>query len=374
VVIKIKEARVYFKKVGLFFLILLTLGCSTTKPKVPEKDITAHDRTFYTQRTHTIVDILYGTDRHLDLNQSLENRYSGKRSKLKFGVAQVSIPKNHTFGQIERPGVLDGDERIGRDVVITKLDPLASNIFSKILKNKLGKTRQEDILVFIHGYNVSFASAVRRTAQLAYDLEFQGVPLTYSWSSQGNLSDYMKDEVSVQYTIPKLVKFLQEIIKNKGDANIHILAHSMGTRALTNALKDISFMYDTAQFKNIILAAPDIDVDVFESNLYPYILKTTEKITLYASSEDSALEVSNKLHGGHRLGEGGKRISVFEEMVTIDATGVDTSMLGHSYFAEKEVLVDDLRLVVNKSLPPTQRSNLVKKVKEKLFFWHFKNK
>jgi len=362
----------YLKRFLLIGIVFFITSCVNPQPQTPEKDVMSHDRTFYTKRAHTIVDILYGTDRKLKNKNSLEERYTSKRDKLKFGVAQISIPKAHEFGKIERPGILDGDERIGRDVVVTKLESLNSKIFTKILKNKLSHTTHNDILVFIHGYNVTFTSALRRTAQLVYDLEFQGVPMTYSWSSQGDLSDYMKDEVSVQYTIPKLVTFLKKIIANKEEANIHILAHSMGTRALTNALKDISFMYDEPQFKNIILAAPDIDVDVFESNLYPYIRKTTERITLYASSEDAALQASNALHGGNRLGEGGDNISVFKEMVTIDASGVDTSMLGHSYFAEKEILVNDLRLVVSKSLPPSKRSNLEKKLKEKLFFWKFK--
>ena len=87
-------------------------------------------------------------------------------------------------------------------------------------------------------------------------------------------------------------------------------------------------------------------------NLYPYILKTTEKITLYASSQDKALSASNSVHSGKRLGQGGEEISVFKDMITIDATGIDTSLLGHSYFAEKEMLVNDLKAVVQKSLPP----------------------
>lgn len=352
-------------------LSLLISACIAPEPKTTEKDLKDHDRTFYTQRTHTIVDILYGTDRTLVKENNLEEQYTGKRSQLKFGVAQVSIPKTHQYGEIERPGILEGDERIGRDIVITKLDDIQSKEFSKLLKVKLKNIKEDDILIFIHGFNVSFASAIRRTAQLSYDLEFQGVPLTYSWSSQGNMSDYMKDEASVQYTVPKLVNFLKEVINNKANANIHILAHSMGTRALTNALKDISFMYETPQFKNIILAAPDIDADVFKSNLYPYVRKTTEKITIYVSSKDSALEASNTLHGGKRLGEGGDNISIFDDIITIDATGIDTSMLGHSYFAEKEILVNDLRNIVHKSLPPSKRENLIQKIKEKLIYWKF---
>lgn len=63
--------------------------------------------------------------------------------------------------------------------------------------------------------------------------------MAYSWPSQGKVSEYMRDESSVQYTVPHLVTFLKKVIENRGDANIHIIGHSMGTRALTNALKEI---------------------------------------------------------------------------------------------------------------------------------------
>jgi esterase/lipase superfamily enzyme len=282
------------------------------------------------------------------------------------------VPHSHIFGEVERP-FFDDNEKIGEDIVVTQLYDVTKQRFTTLLKKKLGNVEQDDILVFIHGYNVLFANAIRQTAQLSYDLKFKGVPLTYSWTSQGEISSYPKDEASVMYTVPKLVAFLQNVIANKGKAKIHILAHSMGTRALANALKDISFLYKEPQFKNVILAAPDIDVDVFASNLHPYIIKTTEQITIYTNSKDKALSASNSLHDGKRLGEGGENISVFKDMVTVDASGLDTSFmgLGHSYFSQKELLVNDLRALVHKSLPPQKRPNLVKKLKAKLLYWKF---
>lgn len=351
----------------------MDINCSEIK--IEDKRLGDHDKIFYEQKNHTIVDVLYGTDRALEPKAILEERYTGRRDKLKFGVAQVSIPHSHVFGEVERP-FFDSNEKIGEDVVITQLYDIEKKRFVELLKLKLGKVEETDMLVFIHGYNVTFAQAVRQTAQLSYDLRFKGVPLTYSWTSQGGVAQYHKDEASVMYTVPKLVAFLQEVIRNRGDAKIHILAHSMGTRALANALKDISYLYDTPQFKNVILAAADIDSEVFESNLYSKIIKTTQKMTIYTSSEDKALQASNILHDGKRLGEGGENISVFKDIVTIDASGVDTSFvgLGHSYFAQKELLVNDLRALVHKSLPPQKRSNLVEKLKEKLLYWQFSDK
>ena len=363
--------RIFKEDEACLYIDTKDVNCSEVK--IEAKNLTNHENTFYPKKEHTIVDVLYGTDRGLDKKALLEERYTGKRDSLKFGVAQVSIPKSHVFGEMERP-FFDDNEKIGKDIVITQLYDIKQNRFRELLVRKLGKVEEHDILVFIHGYNVTFAQAIRQTAQLSYDLKFKGIPLTYSWTSQGGLSQYPKDEASVMYTVPKLVTFLEEVIKNKGKAKIHILAHSMGTRALANALKDISYLYDKPQFKNVILAAPDIDSEVFESNLYPKIIKTTEKITIYASSSDSALQASNALHNGKRLGEGGENISVFKDVVTVDASGIDNDIfaLGHSYFAQKELLVNDLRAVIHKSLPPQKRLNLIEKLKAKLLYWLLK--
>ena len=333
-----------------------------------------HGQIFYEKNKDTIVDILYGTDRKRNPKKvKWEKYYTGERGKLKYGVAQVSIPKTHVLGKMERPKHWWQRETIGKHVMITKLEDIDKKEFLEFLKRKLAYVKERDILIFIHGFNVTFASAIRRTAQISYDLKFKGVPMAYSWPSRGKVSEYMYDEASVQYAVPHLVAFLKSVIDKRGDANIHIIAHSMGTRLLTNALKEISFVYPEKHvFKNIILAAPDIDSDVFKESLFPYVRKTTDKITLYASSDDKALQASGALHGGTRIGQSGDNIFVFEGLDTIDASGIDTSMLGHSYFAEKDILIKDLKEVVHKSLPPKKRDTLIEQIKARLEYWKFR--
>jgi len=347
--------------------------------QIPPEETSAiggeHDKIFYEKGNSTIVDILYATDRQANKTKNWEEYYGANRAKLQFGIAQVSIPKKHEFGEMERPNkyLFWEREKIGEHVMVVKLEGIDKDEFREFLGAKLNNVEEKDILIFIHGFNVTFASAIRRTAQLSYDLKFRGVPLTYSWPSAGETSAYMRDEASVQYTTPHLVAFLKEVIDHKEDANIHILGHSMGTRALTNAIKELSFLYpDRHIFKNIILAAPDIDQDVFATNLFPYIRKTTDQITLYASSDDAALKLSNTLHSGKRIGQGGDEIFVYEGLVTVDATGIDTSLLGHSYFAEKEILLGDLKALIFHSLPPSKRNLLLEKIKLELAYWKFK--
>lgn len=341
-------------------------------------DVKAPDsQVFYEKDKDYIVDILYGTDRKRNPKKSdWEDYYTGERGELKYGVAEVSIPKIHKFGEMERPSSWNpwDKETKGEHVLIEKLETINEKKFLSFLKAKLHNLKDKDILIFIHGYNVSFASAIRRTAQISYDLNFTGVPMAYSWPSKNKFLKYARDESSIQYTVPNLVHFLNKVVENRGNANIHIIGHSMGTRGLTNALKEISHTHTGKHiFKNIILAAPDIDKDVFRKSLLPYIEKITDKITLYANSYDKALKSSNFFHSGKRLGEGGDDVFVYEGsgLDTIDATGIDTSLLGHSYFAEKEILITDLKEVIFKSLPPDKRKSLIEKMKAQLAYWKF---
>jgi len=52
--------------------------------------------------------------------------------------------------------------------------------------------RKPGVLLFVHGYNVSFEDAARRTGQLAYDLGFEGPTVFFSWPSRGSVTAYTR--------------------------------------------------------------------------------------------------------------------------------------------------------------------------------------
>ena len=56
----------------------------------------------------------------------------------------------------------------------------------KAARQQLQSSRafNNQLLVFVHGYNVDFDNAVRRAGQLAYDLNFDGPTFLFSWPSR----------------------------------------------------------------------------------------------------------------------------------------------------------------------------------------------
>lgn len=300
--------------------------------------------------------------------------YTGDRGRLTRGVCEVTVPDTHQRGVVERPSLLRFEirENQQRHIVLTSAVELPEQEFDRRLAETVAASPERDLLVFIHGYNVDFQSAVRRTAQIAVDLPFEGVPVCYSWPSQGSLIGYPIDENNAQWTVSHLKQFLLELAERSGADSINVVAHSMGNRALAAAIQQISWQIEPAAempFDRLVLAAPDVDADHFRRDLAPAMLKVANQVTLYASSDDQALIASKGVHGYPRAGESGDSIVVVEGIDTIDVSGIDLSLLGHSYYGDSESILRDLYEVIRSRLPARQRPALVPKQVGTLVYW-----
>ncbi|MFY7876087.1 MAG: alpha/beta hydrolase, partial [Pirellula sp.] len=187
------------------------------------------------------VSVFYGTDRKLDGN----NQYSGDRDReetpLKFGVCQVTIPPDHRYGQLEGPKFwkleFSADPR--KHVFLANVSQIGKeNTLAAISEHfhALPDQSKRRLLVFVHGYNVSFADAARRSAQMHYDLNFPGVSAFYSWPSNATLSGYVSDAEDISWSTPHIQEFLETLDEKSDVDEIYLLAHSMGNRGVSQAL------------------------------------------------------------------------------------------------------------------------------------------
>jgi esterase/lipase superfamily enzyme len=307
--------------------------------------------------------------------QGLERVYGSERGELEMGICQVSIPAGHQVGEVERPSVfrLELKEDPRQHVVMLNVKPEPEDEFFSALKARVDGSPDKEAFVFVHGYNVTFEAAAQRTAQMAYDLKYPGAPIFYSWPSQGKLLDYAVDETNVAWTVPNLKKFLLNIAHRSGASSVHLIAHSMGNRALTSALQSVAYEMKDAPplFREVILTAPDIDADVFRRDLAPAIVKTANRVTLYASSNDEALKLSKTVHGYPRAGDSGGQLVVVPGIDTVDVSSVDTSLLGHSYYGSNGTVLADLLDLLEGSKPPQQRRWLRPMQLGTLLYWVF---
>jgi len=319
------------------------------------------------------IDVLYGTNRGTS-GYKEPNKFYGKSlsNKLYYGLCKVSLPITHKVGEIERPDwfKFEFKEDPRKHVMIQTLQEMSQVSFNDYMKQSFTKMGKKDVLIFIHGFSNKFDEAVRKAGQIAYDLDFPGIAMTYSWPSQGafSVSNYNKDEKYAAYSVKYLKAFLLNVIKNSKGHKINIIAHSMGNRVLVNAVADIQKSAKGRIFNQIILAAPDVNANIFKKEILPKMQGKANKITLYASSGDNALKASRHLHQQSRLGESGEFLTVAKGMDTIDSTGVDPSTMGHSYFSSTKTLLQDMKNLMLKNTPPSNR-NLKTVEEEQQSYW-----
>ncbi|MCO6459504.1 MAG: alpha/beta hydrolase [Pirellulaceae bacterium] len=299
--------------------------------------------------------------------------YGNDRGVLELGICHVSIPKSHRIGTLEAPTLLrlEVKEDVRKHVVLRRVQSYAEQEFYDLLRERVARSPHEDLFIFVHGYNVTFEDAARRTAQIAYDLKFPGAPIFFSWPSQGGLLKYTVDETNVTWTVPHLKQFLVEVSRRSGARAVNLVAHSMGNRALTSALRELKYelQAESALFNQVVLAAPDIDAEVFRRDIAPAIQSTARRITLYASSDDQALIASRRVHGYARAGDSGAGIVVIPGIETIDVSGIDTSLLGHEYYGNSHSILADLYEVIRRGQPAAERRWLLPLLREGLTYW-----
>jgi esterase/lipase superfamily enzyme len=266
------------------------------------------------------------------------------------------------MGELESPSIwrLEFREDPEKHVVILNTVVRSKDEFFGDLKDRIRASKKSSAFLFVHGYNVTFADAARRTAQISYDLGFDGAPVFYSWPSRGKIKAYTVDEQNIEWAQADLRSFLEEFFTRTDAQNIYLIAHSMGNRALTRAVA--SLLADKpalrSRVREVILTAPDIDAGVFKREIVPALTATVSPITLYASSKDLALAASEKIHGYPRAGDSGRGLIVVPGIETIDATAVDTGFLGHSYFAERRSVLSDIFSLIRNGERPDARFGL----------------
>jgi esterase/lipase superfamily enzyme len=320
---------------------------------------------------YSIVRIFYATDRAKAVNGG----YTGSRSpdeQLHLGTCDVTIPRDHRMGALESPRWwrFDFKKNPKKHITLQQVNELSSTSFFSMLHGSVMADRDRSVLMFIHGFWVSFEDAARRTAQLSYDLGFKGAPVLYSWPSAGRMSGYLSDEATIEWTKPHLLSFLRQLASSTEASRIHIIAHSMGNRALIKVLDSASVLGQPL-FNQIVLTAPDIDSGEF-LQLASRIRSTAKRITLYASSNDKAISLSKTLHAYPRAGESGENIVVVTGLDTVDASTVDTSLTGHSYYAEDRTVLSDVYYLLADGTPPDSRHGLDRRECSNGEYWAFR--
>jgi esterase/lipase superfamily enzyme len=302
-------------------------------------------------------------------------------NQLNVGYCLVSVPKNRPVGSLDRQREVFGfpveSPNEAEHFLAKGTYPYKkSDQMYEDLRTLFDQSKDDEAIVFVHGFRVTFEEAALRTAQIAHDLDFQGIPIFYSWPAKGELLGYLSDANAVDSSVLHLEKFLLDLANKSHAKKIHIVAHSMGARVVTLALKGMhakmalnNMPLKNSVFREIVLAAPDIDAHYFRQFAEEFA-NELPRITLYASSNDQALQASKTIHGGGpRAGDSAPAsLMLVSGVDTIDASLVDTSLDLHGYFASNATVQNDLIQLLKLGKNPEQRG-LERKEFEHLPYW-----
>lgn len=349
----------YFGILFVVFIIISIIAFYICKPcyyKMPTAKMPI------AEQNYVVVKVFYATDRNLTAEPEPSQKYGVDRAEISYGTCAVSIPRDHRMGELEAPSIwkLEFRQDTEKHVVLVDVSVQDKDQYFSELAARIHSSAKKSAFIFIHGYNVTFENAARRTAQMSYDLAFDGAPVFYSWPSQGTVKGYPVDETNIEWTQTNLKRFLDDFVARTGAEQIYLIAHSMGNRALTRAFANLVSEKPALRerFRELILTAPDIDAEVFKRDIAPQIAGQETGVTLYSSSEDKALQLSKTFHGYPRAGDSGLGLVLVPGIETIDAANVDTSFLGHSYFAEARSVLSDIFYLIRDGKRADERFSL----------------
>lgn len=313
------------------------------------------------------VPVWYATNRQPANINEPDKGFSGHWSnKTTFGSCTVNIPEGHIPGSTGSSWwvrLVKGDDRLQ----VLSVESLSEgDYWSKLnaaMQDRTGDSKGNGTLFFLHGYNVDFNQAAIRTAQLAYDLKIHPA-VFFSWPSTGDVDGYAADEAAIEASYDAIVNFvsrLDQCALSTGSV-LHVMAHSMGNRALLKALEAISSGITgdrtggSTAIDKLVFAAPDVDARVFVQSLDKTAALEVHK-TLYASQKDKVVWASKLIHKYARAGYL-PPVTIIEGVDTIDASGVEGAFLGHTYIASVRALLHDLSSLLKSGLPPSERVGL----------------
>jgi esterase/lipase superfamily enzyme len=232
--------------------------------------------------------------------------FSGERGDgISYAAITVSIPPdgNREVGKIQWPTNPPGDPR--RNFVTVSAQYLEKPGFSATISTLAKKTKRNKVLVFVHGFNTRFDDAVYRLAQITYDSKAAVIPVLFTWPSRGKLRAYAYDRESANYSRDALDETLELLTRNPNVTEIVVLAHSMGNWVTLEALRTRAIRTGriSDKVKNVMLVAPDVDVDVFRTQINR-MGSPRPRFALFVSQDDKALKLSQTIWGDvPRLGE-----------------------------------------------------------------------
>ncbi len=295
---------------------------------------------------------------------------------------RISLAKNRTTDyplqvlSVDETGVLASTYTF-----ITRPDPppttpdQAGRQFAKLIDERLADSGIKDVYIYIPGYRVVFDNPVLVASELWHFLGYRGAFIAYAWRSTPRTLAYASDTETTVTRARNLRLLITYLAEKTQVERIHIIGYSAGTRLVLRALEQLALLNADAtddQIRNnlrigsVVFIGADVSREGFGAAAAEGILRIPERTTVYVSSADFALNISQWIFSRERLGQMWTdgmppRIADFvrknESLEIIDVTDAAgaTSGDGHSYFRDSPYVSSDMLTYLAYNIDPARR-------------------
>lgn len=229
--------------------------------------------------------------------------FSGERGEKSLSSFEVSIPPDdrRQIGQVQWPRQTPPNPAI--EFATTRVDSIKDPAQVETWIREQG-VKSRRVLLFVHGFNTRFETALFTFAQIVHDAGADAAPVLFSWPSRGSLFEYAYDRESANISRDALEKLLTRLSESPAVNEVTVLAHSMGAWLAMESLRQMAIRKGKVpeRIHNVILASPDIDVDLFRAQLTA-LGERRPRFVVFVSRRDRALRLSRSIAGNiERLG------------------------------------------------------------------------
>jgi len=331
-------------------LILLSLlaGCATSVPDNAPLQV--------------LVPVLYATNRNLDDSVATDLSYTSARAPVSFGAASVALsPRKEgespfadwTRWQPRPDAAQSRNELLG-------VSPLDASTFGAKLNTVAGMGEARPVLLYVHGFRRDFEIVAVETAAIAYETDFDGMAMFFSWPSSNSVFGYVSDTTNMRWAAADLADTLKYLLDHDAVSTVHVIAHSLGANGLLEALDDLSRDEAARNDKlgEIVLSSPDVDSDLFRRDFLPMLRELGVRVTLYATDSDVPLQTSHAVNRVERLGDAKSAIFIADGVETIVYSDVVTILNSHDAHVEIGDVQADLHYLIADGLGANERPTL----------------
>jgi esterase/lipase superfamily enzyme len=278
----------------------------------------------------------------------------------------ISVSSVTEYGILERSLTVFSDPSKDAD------RSLGDDAFSKAVDERMHRSGRKEIDIYVHGYKVPFSDPILVTAELWHMMKYEGAFIAYSWPSTPNRWAYFADADTATFAAHGFRDFLDYLAENTSAKRINVIGYSAGTRMVLATLHQIALMGlgnggKVLPLGNVILTGSDVDRGVFGVMLDDGLLDQMERLTLYTSERDQALNLLSFLGLRRRVGEAWgegempETVATYlkrnERLVLINVSAAEgsTSGNGHGYFRKSPWVSSDIVATLLFALPPHER-------------------